>query len=165
MGIKLKERGISLKRTSPGSPMRNVGDVDVDVDGICVTDGFLQDSDRSGHRTKSDKSNITTMPQLVARMTLRRREARLRPSTRPRAERSSEVLSDPGLTPSPGRPYTKSPLAQNTILPSTGRYQALCPPLHWRMDVDCHTCPDSVIGSLDDLDVTSKFDLLSLSNT
>ena len=189
MKIKLKERGISFKKTSPGSPMRHVKDVDVDVDGICVTDGFLQDSEtddsvmidhthRSGHRTKSDKGNITTMPQLVARMTLRRREARLRPSTRPRTERCSEVLSDPGPTPSPGRSYTKSPLAlssstdheqitmaQNDTLPSIGLYQAQSPPLHWPMDVDCHTCPDSVIGSLDDLDVTSKFDLLSLSNT
>ena len=189
MKIKLKERGISFKKTSPGSPMRHVKDVDVDVDGICVTDGFLQDSEtddsvmidhthRSGYRTKSDKDNITTMPQLVARMTLRRREARLRPSTRPRAERCSDVLSDPGPPPSPGRSYTKSPLtllsstdheqitmAQNDVLPSIGRYQAQYAPLHWPMDVDCYTCPDSVIGSLDDLDVTSKFDLLSLSNT
>ena len=178
MKIKLKERGVSFKRTSPGSPSRHVKDEDVDVDGICVTDGFLQDSEtgnsvmidhthRSGHRTKP---NITTMPQLVARMTLRRREARLRPLTRPSSERGSEVLSDPRLTQSPGRSYKNSPLAlpsstddeqitmtQNDI----GPYQANYPPLHWRMDVDCHACPDSV---MDDLGVTSDFDLLSLSN-
>jgi len=187
--IKLTERGLSFKKTLPGSPTRHVKDEDVDVDGICVTDGFLQDSEtydtglnghthRSGNRTKSDKGDITTIPQLVARMILRRREARLRPLTRPRPGRSSEMLSDPRPTQHPTRLNGGSPLAlssstgsdqfsmvQNDILSCIGRCRPHDPPLNWDMDVDCHACPDSVVNDLDDLDINSQFDLLSLSNT
>jgi len=187
--IKLIERGVSFKKTSPGSPTRHVKDEDVDVDGICVTHGFLQDSEtydtalnghthRCGNRTKSEKGDITTMPQLVARMILRRREARLRPLTRPRPGRSSEMLSDPRAPQYPIRLNGRSRLAlssstdsdqfsitENDILPCIGRCRPHYPPLNWHMDVDCHACPGSVINSLDDLDINSQLDLLSLSNT
>ncbi|KAF8352164.1 hypothetical protein F5887DRAFT_934220, partial [Amanita rubescens] len=158
--IKLTERGVSFKKTSPGSPARHVKDEDVDVDGICVTDGFLQDSETydtlNGHthrynRSKSDKGDITTMPQLVARMILRRREARLRPLTRPRPGRSSEMLGDPRPQQHPIRLNGSSRLAlssstdsdqfsitENDILPCIGRCRPHSPP---HMDVDCHCLP------------------------
>ena len=179
--IKLTERGVSFKKASPGSPTRHVKDEDVDVDGICVTDGFLQDSEtydtghtQCGKRTKSDKGDITTMPQLLARMILRRREARPRPLTRPRPGRSPEMFSDPRAPQHSIRLNGSSRLAlssstdsdqlsitQDDILPCIGRCRPHFPPLNWHMDVGCHTCSGS---SLDDLGIDSQFDLLSLSN-
>ncbi|KAK2460717.1 hypothetical protein APHAL10511_007187 [Amanita phalloides] len=185
--IKLTERGVSFKKASPYSYATQIRNEDLDLDGIyCPTDGFLQDSeiddtamidhtDRCGHRVKSNKGTVTTIPQLVSRMILRRREARLRPLARPRLEYMGttppEASRDLGSRRYTGQSYRKSPLAfpvstdvDETMVVHSKHFESQYSSLHWHMDVDCHTCPDSAI-SLDDLDIGSKFDLLSLSTT
>ncbi|KAF8635702.1 hypothetical protein AX15_000326 [Amanita polypyramis BW_CC] len=188
--IKLRERGVSFKRTPP-SPTKYIKSEDMDVDGIfCTTDGFLQDgdaaviyrADRCGPHMKSKRDAVTTMPQLVARMILRRREARLHPAARAHSIKSSTATNDTDLRGRKERLHRNSPLAlsastdnavghdeilmEQSDFPShVKHHRPPHSPLQRHMDVDWHTRPDSINSSLDDLDVCSKFGLLSLSNT
>jgi hypothetical protein len=185
--IKLKQKGVSFEQERPC-----VKNEDMDSDSLGHAEGFIHDSDteemaateephKCGHRTKANKDNLTSMPQLVARMMLRRREARLRPlktgcgrsdrgtsSAAPgraaRRRRGSLLAHAAPPDRGQGRASDAEIAPSDALLSCNEHRDSDYSSLHWHMDIDCHACPDSTISSLDDLDFTSPFKMLSLSD-
>lgn len=182
--IKLKEKGLLPGHNNEG----------MELSSPCGADGDMQDRDAGGigsashkcvHDARSNK-DITSMPQLVARMILLRRESRLRPLTRPRHVRGGQgsascysqqgratgrhrssplALTAPSIHDQHGVISEEWPESQSNALQFDRERCRLHSPLHWRMDIDRHACSDSGLNTLDDLDLDSPFNLLSLSDT
>ncbi|KAF8638834.1 hypothetical protein AX17_001892 [Amanita inopinata Kibby_2008] len=190
--IRLKDRGVLLEKSSSYPSVGAAKDEEIDMDfKLFGADSFLQENDaeegdltnqvRTYSQVKPNKTAITSMPQLVARMFFRRHEARSRPlaKMRPALDFKGPSGSDKTSTPQRG-PITKthrlSPLALSSgdfcelegITPSREHVDLSdsqhCQPhqssLQLDMEVDCHTCHEPTISSLDDLEMSPPFNKL-----